>query len=410
MKRRLRLIVALAAFATLAGLAEVGGARPGVVGPGGDATIYAQEIQLEPGQTGDNTALCPGNMRAVSGGVGSTTANPPAHQIQMSAPIDDTGRGQPKAGAVAHGWTASVLNYGTIPGTFRVYAICSATSDAIVEVQTFTLGEPGHNVDYISADCAPGSHASGGGIATSGTLSPAPDYVTTSHPATGTFNAWFAGAVQFVAGVRTYTVFALCSANTDATAVQAEVSLPAKGSASRAVGCPVGMRAIGGGARIQNYGYGKALIDSAPTSRSAGVAPAGLESARGWTAAAVNVTDTAEALRTYALCVTEAPPVPKPKSKLTVSGFSVGKAQAGRSFTVSFTVRSSGKGVKGSLSCSAKLNGKQLSASHRSTSSSGRASCSWNLPRSSSGERLAGSISESYRGAKVSRSFSVKVA
>jgi PKD repeat protein len=96
--------------------------------------------------------------------------------------------------------------------------------------------------------------------------------------------------------------------------------------------------------------------------------------------------------------------------KLTASGFSVGKAQAGKPFTASFTVRSGGKGVKGSLSCSAKLNGKPLAASHHSTSSSGAASCAWNLPGSSRGERLAGSISESYKGAKASRSFSVKVA
>ena len=96
--------------------------------------------------------------------------------------------------------------------------------------------------------------------------------------------------------------------------------------------------------------------------------------------------------------------------KLSVNGFSVGKAQAGKPFTAAFTVKSGGKGVKGSLSCSAKLNGKPLSASHHSVSSSGRASCAWNLPESSRGARIAGSISEAYRAAKVSRSFSVKVA
>jgi PKD repeat protein/sugar lactone lactonase YvrE len=95
---------------------------------------------------------------------------------------------------------------------------------------------------------------------------------------------------------------------------------------------------------------------------------------------------------------------------LTATGLSVGKARAGRSFTVSFTVRSGGQAVKGSLSCSASVNGKPLSASHHSVSSSGLASCAWNLPGSSTGGRLAGSITESYKGATVSRSFSVKVA
>ncbi len=98
-----------------------------------------------------------------------------------------------------------------------------------------------------------------------------------------------------------------------------------------------------------------------------------------------------------------------PKPRLTVSQFSVGKAQAGRSFTAAFTVKNAGKAVKGSLSCSAKLNGKPFVASHHSTSSNGSASCTWSLPRSSSGGRFAGSIAESYKGATVSRSFSVKV-
>lgn len=95
---------------------------------------------------------------------------------------------------------------------------------------------------------------------------------------------------------------------------------------------------------------------------------------------------------------------------LAASGFAVGRAQAGKPFTVAFTVKRAGKGVAGSLSCGARLNGNALGASHRSTSSNGRASCTWNLPRSSRGGRLTGSISETSRGAKVSRSFSVRVA
>jgi PKD repeat protein len=124
--------------------------------------------------------------------------------------------------------------------------------------------------------------------------------------------------------------------------------------------------------------------------------------------AKLTVTDDAGATGTTTSTITVTAPPPKPK--LTVSQFSVGKAEAGKSLTASFTVKSAGKGVKGSLSCSGKLNGKPLGASHHSTSSSGAASCTWSLPRSASGERFAGSISESYKGAKVSRSFSLKVA
>jgi hypothetical protein len=132
--------------------------------------------------------------------------------------------------------------------------------------------------------------------------------------------------------------------------------------------------------------------------------------ARYWYAAVVNLSGSRE-YRVFAICAndTATPSPPAPKPKLSVSGFSVGKARAGHQFTAAFTVKSGGKGVKGSVSCSAKLNGKPFGASHHSVSRGAVAICTWSLPRSASGERLTGSISERYRGAKASRSFSLNV-
>jgi PKD repeat protein len=96
-------------------------------------------------------------------------------------------------------------------------------------------------------------------------------------------------------------------------------------------------------------------------------------------------------------------------AKLSVSGFTVGRARAGQPFTVAFTVKRAGWSVAGSVSCRAKLNGRSLGVSSRSTSSSERIACTWTLPRSSSGGRLTGSISMTSGGATVSRSFSVVV-
>jgi hypothetical protein len=107
----------------------------------------------------------------------------------------------------------------------------------------------------------------------------------------------------------------------------------------------------------------------------------------------------------FALCATEAS-----KPPLSVNGFSVGKARAGHDFVVSFVVRSGGKGAKGTLSCTARLDGGRLAAARRSIASGGRASCTWSLPRSSHGRRLKGSISETFDGVKISRGFSVRVA
>jgi len=89
----------------------------------------------------------------------------------------------------------------------------------------------------------------------------------------------------------------------------------------------------------------------------------------------------------------------------------VGRAIAGRAFTVSWTVKNArtGKGVKGRLSCTGKLSGTSLPAARRSTASGGKAMCTWNLPKSARGKRFAGSIAVSYQNVRVSRSFTVRV-
>jgi PKD repeat protein len=120
--------------------------------------------------------------------------------------------------------------------------------------------------------------------------------------------------------------------------------------------------------------------------------------------ATLTVADDSGATATATRTITVAP-----APKLTVSHFTVGKAAAGKPFTVSFTVKTAGKGVQGTLACSAKLDGRRLTASSRSFFAGGGASCTWNLPKSASGERIAGSISETFMGAKASRSYSVRV-
>jgi PKD repeat protein len=121
---------------------------------------------------------------------------------------------------------------------------------------------------------------------------------------------------------------------------------------------------------------------------------------------------------TRTITVSAAPPPPPPpppppaKLRLTASRPTVGKAVAGKSFKVLFTVKNAqtGKGVKGQVSCTGRLAGKPLAASSHSSTAVGKASCSWRLPKTAHGKRFTGSISESYKGVKVSRSFSVKVA
>jgi PKD repeat protein len=132
--------------------------------------------------------------------------------------------------------------------------------------------------------------------------------------------------------------------------------------------------------------------------------------------AKLTVTDdsggTASATRQITATAPPPPPPPPPvKSKLTASKLTVGKAVAGKPFTVSWMVRDkkTGNGVKGSVSCMGKLAGKALKTSLHASAANGKASCTWKLPKTAHGKRFTGSITDTYKGVKIRRSFSARV-
>jgi hypothetical protein len=87
------------------------------------------------------------------------------------------------------------------------------------------------------------------------------------------------------------------------------------------------------------------------------------------------------------------------------------KAVAGRPFTAWMLVTNAdtGQGVKGQVTCQGKLSGKSLRAKSKSSSSSGRSSCTWQLPVTARGKRFNGSITARFERSVASRSFSIKV-
>lgn len=111
------------------------------------------------------------------------------------------------------------------------------------------------------------------------------------------------------------------------------------------------------------------------------------------------------------------PPPPPPGSPppsgvtLLATGFTVAKPHSGRTFTVGMVVRvkQTGIAVKTTVSCSATLAGKRLKASKKGSVRSGRASCTWKLPKGSKGKQLKGSITATYLRAKIKKSFSKRV-
>jgi hypothetical protein len=67
------------------------------------------------------------------------------------------------------------------------------------------------------------------------------------------------------------------------------------------------------------------------------------------------------------------------------------------------------KGVKGKVTCIGTIAGKRLRATRTRDSAGGVASCEWKLPKTSAGKRFRGSIRVDYRGARLTRTFSVTI-
>jgi outer membrane protein assembly factor BamB len=111
----------------------------------------------------------------------------------------------------------------------------------------------------------------------------------------------------------------------------------------------------------------------------------------------------------FSIGVGPLPPPPPPSVRLTTGRLMLTAARAGKPFTASMALKNRGVSVTGGVRCSGKLAGRPLGP-HHSGAARGRASCTWNLPVSAGGKRFAGSITATYRGAKVSRVFAVKVA
>ena len=97
------------------------------------------------------------------------------------------------------------------------------------------------------------------------------------------------------------------------------------------------------------------------------------------------------------------PPPPTVKPKLTASKLAIGKAIAGKTFTVSTTVQNSTTGhtIKGQVACTGKLNGRPLRATHRSSRTNGKTSCTWQLPKTAHGKHFTGTITATYKGARI---------
>jgi Ca2+-binding RTX toxin-like protein len=242
----------------------VAGAAAGAPAPGADAVMEVESFTVAGPATGSGAAACPPGTRVVGGGVDTTGPTPggsalPYHTI-LSGPLDETGLTANTAdGDVARYWYAYVRNAGLATVEFRVFALCSRTSDAVIATQPFTLADSQNG--SARAVCPAGSRVVGGGLGTTG---PAPGgnvnpydlqfsgpqdenglTATTGDGDVGRF--WFAAVRNLSGATQDFTVLALCSASSDATLEVETVALGFGGTVSVPATCPAGRRVLGGG-------------------------------------------------------------------------------------------------------------------------------------------------------------------
>jgi hypothetical protein len=249
-------IIGVAALSAGMAVAKKPAPKPATTG----ATIEATSFEAAANdQTGDAYAKCPGKKRALGGGVvqiGPTQPTTRGLRVQASGPLNASGSpAQTKSGDIAKQWYAAVFNRTAEPQNFKVFAICSAKSDATIEVKSVQIADK--DTGGAWAVCPPNKRALGGGVIPSG--GPSGTQVVASSPLDDTGSPantqsgdiakqWIAYGSNYSGTSRELKVFAICSARSDATIEAAPFSVPAAGQRAGWVVCPANkLHALGGG-------------------------------------------------------------------------------------------------------------------------------------------------------------------
>jgi hypothetical protein len=271
MRRSIRTCTAVAG-AALAALSAI--AAPAHSAPGADAIIQETIFRFAGTGADGATATCPAGRRIVGGGVGSIDGTG-GSIVVASGPVDETGETVNTVdGDVARGWYAKVVNNDGAPRSFKVYALCSATSDATVEETSFNMGAG--TSGGASATCAAGRRVTGGGVGTTETAlagtvqasGPVDESGLARNTTDGDVARSWQANVSNSSSPRTYTVFALCSATSDATIEETRFDLATGSSGGAYATCPAGRWVTGGGVGTTADTVDGSVVVSVPVGES----------------------------------------------------------------------------------------------------------------------------------------------
>ena len=293
--------------------------------PGSDATIQATTFTVAAGKVGDATATCPDGQRVVGGGVAPTDPSTTNELVVQSGPVGQTGRpATTETGDVARSWLASVFGQ----GEYRVFAMCSATSDATIVTGPVTK-DPNASLAQGVATCPVATRAVGGGVGATGAIVRTTFNVSLSGPVdnTGDTARTESGDVArswvVVVDDRTpYRAFALCSAGSDATLETKLFLSDVTAETGATVQCPAGKRVLGGGIGATTPGLSWTERSGPLDETGEAAKTESGDVARSWSASVAQVGDT-RVFRVSAICVSDPPASPAPP---TVKARCAGKA------------------------------------------------------------------------------------
>ncbi len=185
------------------------------------ATIEATEFKVPGRGTAEGFARCPGNKRALGGGV-VQVGSPDELFVHTSGPLDASGAtANTRDGDKAKQWYAAVENNSNEERDVKVFAICSAASKATIEATQFKVPPRTSGVEAF-ARCPGNKRALGGGVVQN---APPPSPVGLYTLASGPLDAsgrtantrdgdkaklWYAAVTNASTAERTFKVFAIC--------------------------------------------------------------------------------------------------------------------------------------------------------------------------------------------------------
>ena len=272
--RVMRRPAALLVLGLVTSALALGPVVPASAAPGGEATVVVKAVTIDTTASGNHilteTVMCPAGTRATGGGAYPLSAQADGgadfYRIYYTAPVDESGLASTtEDGDIPRGWQTTVDIFDkNSDGTYRFFAICSATSDAVIEAAQPTI--PTNTTTTVVVPCPAGQRAVGGGMGKiNDAVIPANGgwgsifFQTGPVDATGTLVGTQSGDVatgwRVVTRSSTYgnRGFAICSAASDATVATGSFSTAATGQAGMgSATCPAGRRALSGGLAVES--------------------------------------------------------------------------------------------------------------------------------------------------------------